>query len=143
MTKPKTPRPVESFGPELFATLIKAATSRVELKMPYRNATRFRMRIHQLRESMRKSGHEHYELCSRVRVTIRWPTGAETEKIGGRHQVPVNRSIVCQVVLQPNDAEFASVLREQAGIDPLAHSEGDSVFALDSEGIDRLLDDLK
>lgn len=120
----KTPRPVESFGPEILAALLKGATDGISVSMPYRTAVRFRLRIHQLREAMRKSAHEKYELCSRVRVSVKWPEETEVTRLG-RHFVPSDRSTPCLVLLQPNDTEFAEALRG-AGIDPLHGLELDN-----------------
>lgn len=113
--KPKPPRPVESFGPELFALLIRAATTQVQFPLSYRRATRLRQRLHQLRESMRRSAHEHYELVSRVRITVRWPEETPVTK-KGRTDVPIDGNVECEVTLQPNDSEFGDIL-ERAGID--------------------------
>lgn len=114
-TKAKTPRPVESFGPEILAALIKGATEPVRMTLSYKVGTRLRMRIHQLREAMRKSGHEKYNLVARVVVTVRWPSDTPTEK-QGRYNVPIDRNTKCEVKLQANDLEFADELRA-AGVD--------------------------
>jgi len=150
--KPKPPRPVESFGPGLFAILLKAATTRIEYRMSYRRATNFRMRLHQLRHAMRLSSHEHYGLVSRVRITVRWPEGTPTLK-ADRNEVPRDRSTTCEVVLQPNDSEFDDLLAE-AGIQlnlPLAYpiddlDTDDPELDPDSDsewesGLNHLLDD--
>lgn len=114
----KPPRPVESFGPEILAALLKGATEPLVLTMSYKMGVRFRLRIHQLRESMRRNGHDKYNLCARVRVTIEWPKGIPTEK-QGRHIIPLDRDQLCKVTLKPNDTEFADFL-SAAGVDPLS-----------------------
>ena len=120
MNKPiiaKPQRPVTSFGPEILSALLQGATGQLKLSMSYKTGVRFRLRIHQLREAMRNTGHEKYELCARVRVSIAWPDGTPTEK-QGRHVIPIDRNTLCTVTLQPNDTEFAGILRD-AGVDPL------------------------
>lgn len=112
------PRPVESFGPEILAALLRGATEPLVLPMPYKLGVRFRLRVHQLREAMRCTNHEKYKLCARVRVTIEWPLGTPTEK-SGRHIIPSDRNTMCVVTLKPNDTEFADLLLS-AGIDPLS-----------------------
>lgn len=134
--KPKPPRPVESFGPELFALLIRAATTQVQFPLSYRRATRLRQRLHQLRESMRRSAHEHYELVSRVRITIRWPDDTPTQK-KGRTDVPTNINVECEVTLQPNDSEFGDLL-ERAGINIALPSNGTQP-GTDATTIDQML----
>lgn len=106
----KKPRPIESFGPEILAALLKGATDPIEFTVSYKTAVRFRLRVHQLREAMRRSGHPKYELASRVRVSIVWPEGTETVK-QGRHFIPLNRDTKCRVLLRPNDSEFAAALK--------------------------------
>lgn len=109
-SRPKTPRPVESFGPELLAALLKGATEGLEFTTSYATAVRFRLRTHQLRESMRKSGHEQYNLIARVRVSVRWPDETPVSKLG-RHNVPNDRNTQVIVSLSPNDSEFGDMLR--------------------------------
>lgn len=114
----KAPRPVESFGPEILSALMRGATEGLEFRTSYATAIRFRLRVHQLRESMRRSGHEKYELVCRVRVSIKWPNETPVTKLG-RHNVPDDRSVECIVTLSPNDSEFSELL-QAAGVDPLA-----------------------
>lgn len=116
--KTKAPRPVESFGPEILAALLRGATEPLTLDMSYKMGIRFRLRIHQLREAMRRQAHEKYELVARVRVSIEWPDGTALEK-QGRYWVPRDRNTKCRITLKPNDAEFAAAL-SAAGIDPLS-----------------------
>ena len=120
-SKPKAPRPVESFGPEILAALLRGATEMVQLPISYKLSIRLRLRIHQLREAMRKAAHPQYHLVARVRVTIQWPPDTKTVK-QGRHNIPEDRNTKCLVTLQPNDAEFADLHRE-AGVDPQLGSE--------------------
>lgn len=105
MTRPKSKLPVESFGPELLQALMAGALGEVKLKMPYGRAARFRQRIYQLRHAMRQAGHEKYELCSRVRISIVWSDGSGIDT----HARP-DRGREALVVLSPHDSEFSSAL---------------------------------
>lgn len=111
----KAPRPIESFGPEILAALLRGANEGLEFSAPYSTAVRFRLRIHQLREAMRKSGHEKYSLVARVRVSVKWSDDEPIEK-QGQHNVPTNRAAKVLVSLRPNDEEFGSLLKS-AGVD--------------------------
>lgn len=117
----KAPRPVESFGPELLAALLKGATEEVHVPMTWRQAIRFRQRVHQMREAMRRTSHPKYELCTKVRISIDFPPDTPTTK-SGRHLVPVDRGIPVKLVLSPNDSEFGPLLLA-AGIRPLDEVE--------------------
>lgn len=117
----KAPRPVESFGPELFAALLKGATEEVKVPMTWRQAVRFRQRVHQMREAMRRTSHPKYEICTKVRIGIEVPFDCPTVK-SGRHKVPVDKGIKVTLVLSPNDSEFGPLLAA-AGVRPLAEIE--------------------
>lgn len=145
-SRPKTPRPVESFGPEILSALMKGATDGLTLEMPFKLAVRFRLRIHQMRESMRRSGHEKYNLVARVRVQIAWPEDTPVSK-QGRHSVPVDRNVKCKVTLRPNDTEFADLL-QKAGVDPLDAVSSDDLPETQSpksdlSSLDDMLKDLQ
>ena len=143
--KTKTPRLVESFGPELLAAILKGATAPFTLEMSYKFGVRFRQRIHQLREAMRVAKHEKYSLVARTRVSIEWPDGCQVIKTG-RHVVPVDRNVKCKVTIQPNDTEFGDILIA-AGIelggdmDTLLHHEPS--VSHDISVLDDMLKDLK
>lgn len=117
----KAPRPVESFGPELLAALLKGATEEVRVPMNWRQAIRFRQRVHQMREAMRRTSHPKYELCTKVRIGIELPPGTPTVK-SGRHKVPSDPGIKVTLVLSPNDSEFGPLLAA-AGVRPLDEIE--------------------
>lgn len=110
----KAPRPIESFGPEILAALLRGANEGLEFETSYATAVRFRLRIHQLREAMRKGGHEKYSLVARVRVSVKWRDDEPVEK-QGQHNVPINRDAKVLVSLRPNDEEFGSMLKS-AGV---------------------------
>src|SRR5215467_3979198 len=96
MTRPKH-APVESFGPELMASLLKAATGSFTLQMPWRRAIRLRQRLYRLRTSMLQVKHPKYTLVSRVTIVIDPP-------------MPLDKNTLCTVTFRPNDSEFASDL---------------------------------
>lgn|SRR5262245_16675457 len=129
--EPKRPRPVESFGPELFAALLAASTKEVRIPMTYRQGVRFRQRIHQMREAMRLSRHPKYETCTRVRIGIELPSDCVTMK-SGRHRVPTDRGIMVTVVLSPNDSEFSDIL-SKAGVQLPSEIESETSPVLDRE----------
>lgn len=122
--KPKPPRPVESFGPEILAALLRGAKGHVEMEVTYRQAIRFRQRVHSLRNAMRLAAHPKYELCSKTCIGIEIPAGTEVVR-SGRHFVPVDRGAKVKLILSPNDSEFAEMLA-QAGIKPLAQVEAET-----------------
>lgn len=132
----KAPRPVESFGPELLAALLKGATTGVTVPMTWRQAIRFRQRVHQMRESMRKTSHPKYELCTRVRIGIELPTGCVTVK-SGRHLVPTDKGVEVKLVLSPNDSEFGPLLAA-VGIDPLGKVETEPLVRTEAQNLDTL-----
>ena len=140
--KPKTARPVESFGPELFELLKRAATTRIDFQLSYRRATRLRQRLYQLREAMRLASHEQYNLVSRVRITVDWPDDTPVVK-AGRNNVPRDKNVLCEVILRPNDSEFSDLL-DLAGITLHLPPTQDSAAAPAEfeSGIESLLDDL-
>lgn len=116
MTRSHSNPLVESFGPELLAALLSAATGSLPpVTLPYNKAVRFRQRLYQLRNAMRKAKHEKYHLVCRVRITIEWDGKVETMK-AGEHYVPVDKRAPCRVTLTPNDSEFSSALKA-AGLD--------------------------
>ncbi len=118
----RPPRPIESYGPELMAALLKGAVSTFTMEMSFQRAVRFRQRIYQLRFAMEAQGHPKYNLVSRVRTTIRWPEGTELVPCG-HYFSPKDRTVTCQITISPNDSEFADDLR-RAGVtvegEPLA-----------------------
>ncbi len=112
--KRRPPRPIESYGPELMAALLKGAVDTFTMEMPFQRAVRFRQRIYQLRFAMESQGHPKYNLVSRVRTTIRWPEGTELVPCG-HYFSPKDRTVTCQITISPNDSEFADDLRK-AGV---------------------------
>lgn len=111
----RPPKPVESFGPELFQALVEGSKREVKFNLPYDKAIRFRLRVNQLREAMRKSNHSQYTAVSQARITIKWPEDTPTKKYPGGSIWPVNRQVMCEVYIKPNDSEFRDVLKS-AGV---------------------------
>lgn len=126
---PRPPKPIESFGPELFRALIEGSKRRIEFELPYDKATHFRQRINQLRNQMRLQGHEMYRIASQARISISWPEGTETLKSIRGVKWPKNTKTPCKVVISPSDSEFADVLKG-AGVEippPPPLEDGDTV----------------
>lgn len=111
----RPPKPVESFGPELFQALVDGSKREIILKLPYDQAVRFRLRINQLREAMRQVEHPKYLAVSQARITIKWPPDTATRKYPGGNLWPVNKKVLCDVIVSPNDFEFRSAL-QSAGV---------------------------
>jgi hypothetical protein len=92
---------------------------------------------------MRRAANENYELVSRVRITVRWPDDTEVAK-AGRNDIPRDKNILCDVVLRPNDSEFADLLNV-AGISlppPSDRTADDGASRTYDSGIESLLDNL-
>ena len=115
MTRDRNPL-VESFGPELLAALLSAATGSLPpVRLPWNKAIRFRQRLYSLRSAMRKAKHDKYHLVCRVKITISWPQDIPSERTG-EHRVPADKHTICDVTLSPNDSEFSTALKN-AGLD--------------------------
>jgi hypothetical protein len=147
MTAPKSKYPIESFGPELMAALLKG--SRERLVVPFvgesgkRMAHSFQKRIHTLRQRMREEKHPSYVIAARAMVSIFWG-----ERAVGVHDCAKewgddyngNRGAI--IVIRPRDSEFTDILAEvgvaptQAVPEPLHHDV--SVLTVDD-----LLSDLE
>jgi hypothetical protein len=108
--------PLESFGPEILAALVKASKEEITIELPsVREAWRFQQRIHQLRKRMRDSSHEQYPLAARVKVQILWGEKAGYEKVEEKMNskglwLPVDTSVRAKVRLSPRDQEFRDAL---------------------------------
>lgn len=101
--------PVSSFGPELMDILIRGARERIEIAFPDgRTMAHFQARIHALRASMRRENHSQYALATRARTSRSWKRGEPNTD--------------CVLIVQPNDAQFTSILRA-AGIKASEHTK--------------------
>lgn len=109
MTRPKVSRyPVSSFGPELMAILLKGARERVEIPCEDQRTMQYlQMRLQMLRGAMGRERHAQYTLVTRARTTRTW----DSKK---------GKDANCILVVQPNDAQFASALKA-AGITVTVH----------------------
>lgn len=126
--KVKKPRLVESFGPELMKTLLEGAKKKVEIRLPYRDAVRLRLRLNQLRVAMRTHNHPHKNMVEQVnlRITYDDDTPLESTNYG---MVPVNRLAISTLIAEPADSEFSKILREAGMI--VAGTETKAVDLLD------------
>src|SRR5262245_18500354 len=104
--------PVSSFGPEMMAALKEGAVDRVVLKFPnLKTATFFHHSLHTLRAAMRAENHPDAELVSRARASKIW--GA---RLGEGFADDFKGEKGCNVVIQPNDAQFGEAPQE-AGVE--------------------------
>lgn len=137
MNVPPTPKqrskaPIESFGPELMATLLKGARERTEVPMPYRKGVALRRRLNSLRARMREENHPAYSLAMRAMIQLHWgkdagldPVPEHTNSQGVRF--PDDIDVPAKLIISPRDSEFTTDL-QRAGIqadlkeDPLSES---------------------
>lgn len=115
---PPKPRiyPIEAFGPELLAALIRGSKERLEIPFPqYRLAFPFTRRLSQLRSQMRLQSHPLANVVARCKITIIWPPDTATIVSEKRVHRPRDSASPCTVVLLPRDSEFSDVLK-RAGI---------------------------
>lgn len=111
MTKRKQ-TPLESFGPELLAALIKGGREEVRIPFPqYRQASYFRARLHQLRNVMRSENHPMASVASKARVILLYGEKAGLAPVpDSGPKGPKDRSVPAVIVIKPQDAEFATIL---------------------------------
>lgn len=121
LVTPASKLPLESFGPEILAALIKASKETIDVELPtVREAWRFQQRIHQLRRRMRDTRHEQYPLAARVKVQILWGDKAGYDKVEEKMNskglwLPIDTSVRAKVRLSPRDQEFQEALKK-AGV---------------------------
>lgn len=107
--------PVESFGPELMAALLKGAQERFEIKTTWRRAITFRRRVYQLRERMREEKHPLYPNAALCRIQITWDQNTPVKRSGKNVPYPASTDAPVTLVLSPYDSEFKEELTK-AGI---------------------------
>jgi hypothetical protein len=121
MVKERTKYPIESFGPEIMAALLRGSRERVDIPLEtYRKGAGLQRRIHHLRKLMRDQNHPQANIVSRTRTSLLWGRRAGYEDVeekinsNGVHY-PTDRS--CPVILRlaPFDSEFTDALTK-AGI---------------------------
>lgn len=112
------PTRVNAFSPAIYALLLKGSQQRVEVKLPYRDAIRLRLRLYSLRTIMRKENHQHLGIVMKSKIMLRFADDVELRKnTRTKEHVPINKDVQCTLIVQPADDEFEAALRE-AGIDP-------------------------
>lgn len=122
MTNPRTKFPIESFGPELMAALLRGGRERVVIPFEGPNgkklAHNFQRRIHQLRNRMRDLEHPDYILASRAKVSIFW--GEKAQLADPRYESwkdDHNGHRGAIILIAPRDSEFKETLAS-VGINP-------------------------
>lgn len=118
----KSKTPIESFGPELMALLLKGALGEVRVKMTYKRAVLLRRRIYQLRHAMREANDPNYTLAARAKLSILWGEKAglapsQSPDIHNSKNVPRPADTSCDAifVVAPHDSEFTKALQD-AGV---------------------------
>jgi hypothetical protein len=118
MKTPRPPNPIESFGSELFNALVQGSKqSFVIPNIRYREAVKFRLRCHQLRNRMRIDNHPLATVVAKTRISIEWDH-SKIETLYNKKRVPYPKSADSPVtlVIEPHDSEFSAALKA-AGID--------------------------
>jgi hypothetical protein len=155
MTVPKSRYPIESFGPEIMAALLKASREKVTIAFQsYRDAVRFQQRIHILRSQMRDLHHPMYPIAARVHTSVLFGRRAglaevETYRNTKGMHYPRDRNIPAVIILKPRDSEFTAALNA-AGVQvtPLANllpetptPQQSATTTTESTRVDSILDD--
>ena|SRR5258706_9934156 len=117
---PKTPTPIESFGPELLNALIEGSKREIRIPTTYKAAVKFRQRCHQLRTRMREDKHPMYSTAARTRITILYGKAAGLTPVdelqnSKKVKYPKDPGVPALLVIAPHDSEFTKAL-EDAGI---------------------------
>lgn len=111
MTRPSR-YPVDSFGPELMAALVKGSREIITIPCPDAATLLFlQQRIHMLRGAMGREKHPNYTLVQRARTSRMWD-----EPDGKRVAKPTKAATNFRLIIQPNDHQFADLIK-QAGVD--------------------------
>lgn len=138
----QTSTPLESFGPEIMAALLRGGREELKLATTYRLGSVFRRRVHQLRARLREINHPEYPIAARTKVQLMWgkraglPPVDETRNRNGVTR-PIDPDAPALLILSPRDSEFTDIL-SQAGVhtdltaDPLASIEGELMDPLSS-----------
>lgn len=111
------PKPIASFGPQLFAALIQGAKAEVRVPLPYKLAVRLVQRLHQLRTVMRKTNHEHYLVASQASISLEIPPSVDCRVTSKKVRIPRDPNVGVAVVISPADSLF-SVALDKAGVAP-------------------------
>lgn len=118
MTISKHVKPLESYAPELLDLLLRGAQSPVEVKLSYKECVNTRLRLAQLRVTMRKLDHPMTKLAERAQVKIIIPadTPSGIRLDHRRNKYPRDKNDICILQVSPVDHKIAGLLRAQ-GID--------------------------
>lgn len=151
VTRTRTPKGVESFGPEVFEALIEGSKREIILELPYKKAIAFRQRANSLRSAMRAAGHEKYKIVAQTTLRILWGKEAgydETPEKRSSQNVrfPVSKLIPAKLIISPADNEFGEALRK-AGVtikpldsDPIVSEHKEPTSDLGSDILQQFLD---
>lgn len=121
MTK-KRHTPIESFGPEILAALIKGSKEPVVIRFPtYRQAYSFTMRLSQLKAQMLLQKHALGSVVQRAKPSLDWGQHLDPPVATkyGHHKTasPINHATPTTCTISPRDSEFEEALKA-AGITP-------------------------
>lgn len=129
----RTPRGVESFGPEVFEALIEGSKREIVLELPYKKAVAFRQRANSLRAAMREAGHEKYKIVAQTTLRIVWGRDAGYDETAEKRssqnvRFPVSKLVPAKLIISPADNEFGEALRKAGvtikplGADPIVET---------------------
>ena len=105
--------PIESFGPELLAALIRGSREEVVVRFAtWKKAKAFQIRAMHLRRVMKDEKHPLYPIVARARISLDWvnPNGL---RVPGHKCPPTNPPTTATI--RPHDDQYSTELRE-AGI---------------------------
>jgi hypothetical protein len=144
MTTPRPKTPIDSFGAEVFNALVEGSKRRIELRMPYRDAVRLRLRIHRLRAQMRVEGHPLYGLVLKAELRIELPPNTSTKVSSRGVHTPTDKATAVSLVISPRDSDFVDVL-SKAGVKvpTLTSEQFDDDLASPTPSLDDLMKDIK
>lgn len=128
---------IESFGPELLASLIRGSNSELKLEGSYKQMVVLRRRLHELRAAMRERRHDLYHIVQKAQLEITWPadTPVRTSRKGVKY--PVNNNAPVTLRISPHDSEFADIFK-RAGV--TAHQLDDgSLVQTEAPSLDEIL----
>lgn len=127
----KSRYPVEAFGPELLALLLKAGREPVRIESDYKTLNHLRARLGALKVRMRATNHPMAAIAARARFSILFGEKAglaAIEMIKYKNSAVRPKDKTCPAVLlgQPYDSEFKELLTKS----------GITVPELDSDPLD-------
>lgn len=108
----RIPKPIESFGPEVFQALIEGSKKEIRLPLSWRKACYWRHRANALRAEMRRQNHPQYKVMSGATLRIEIPPGTDIKKSSRNVSCPKSPEAPVFLVISPADAEFGEALRK-------------------------------